>query len=221
MFKDKEDINHRNKKDYLKNIKLLSDAVQNDAPNYLNNFLLQGVESQEKLHNPNHKYCDYKKTDSNRITEKRICRCMYYFNSSKNEKCKNCLFSLKWKNESEYEIINYEVPMPKVVKKTGGIDLLLKSKNNNKIFATEVKPEYSTETLVRMIAEILTYCEISKYHLENYGKIIPSICFFKYSKQWEDYEIYKNNPHFKILMKKVQIFYITHTESSFDIHKLN
>ena len=147
---------------------------------------------------------------------------MYYYNlDNSNAKCADCLFTAPWKNVGDYEILDYEVPMPTVWNKVGGIDLLLKNKQDDTIYAVEVKPEKSKETLVRMVAEILTYVEISDYQVEKYGKVKPAICFFKDSIQWKDYDTYKDDPYFKIMMNQVEVFYITHTNSAFKICKMN
>lgn len=135
MFKDKVNINHRNDVEYPINIIDLSNAISQDksSKGFLKKYLLEDIVIEEKIHNPNHNFCNYKESDSDRITEKRICRCMHYYNNdAKNKKCTTCHFSAKWINKSDYEIIDYEVPMPTVVNKTGGIDLLLKSKIDGK-----------------------------------------------------------------------------------------
>lgn len=219
MFKDKANINHKTKSTYSANIKELAAAIK--AGN-TRNFLLENEEPKKGVHRPEHKGCTYSGKDNTRITEKRLCRCMHYYNlETPAAKCEKCPFTARRKNEGEYIILDYEVPMATVWKKVGGIDLLIQGKKDNTVYAVEVKPEKSKETLVRMVAEILTYAEISDYQLENYGKIKPGICFFKDSQQWHDYEAFKNDPDFKVLMSAVDVFYITHTDSAFQICKMD
>ena len=66
----------------------------------------------------------------------------------------------------------------------------------------EVKPVDSTETLTRMIAEILTYT------LDCAIEYKPGICFFEGSKQMEDFEKYRSNSDFQYILKFVKPFYI-------------
>ena len=98
----------------------------------------------------------------------------------------------------------------------GRIDWLLD--DNGNMLASEVKPPNSSETIVRMIAEILTYTIDTPY--------TPAICFFKttneghFSKQCKDYLKFKNNEDFLKIKKKtnLRILYITYNENTFTIH---
>lgn len=128
---------------------------------------------------------------------------MNYYDKS-NPTCQACSLERKWNNVGEYKVIDYEVPTDFVVDKVGGIDLLIKDKHGNK-YATELKPEGSKETLVRMIAEILTYAALKE---EEYK---PAICFFKDSVQCKDFckAEFQNDSAFQYLLSLIDVFYIT------------
>lgn len=210
-FKDNPTINHRSAQD--ENFEKMLNAING---NNLKGFLIKGEPDKSKPHIPDHSKCDYSKTDSERITEKRICRCFYYYNSSKKtDECDTCKFDYIKKNIGDIKITDYEVPSEFVVDGIGGIDWLLD--DNGTPLATEVKPHESTETLVRMIAEALTYTTNTNY--------TPAICFFlknKYgndTKQMCDYEKYRNNPTFREIVNKtnLRILGIETTDDTFRI----
>lgn len=210
-FKDNPTINHRTAQD--ENFNNLLNAINSDD---LKGFLIKGKADFEKPHTPDHSKCDYSKTDSKRITEKRICRCFYYYNSSKKtDECDACKFDYIKKNIGDIKITDYEVPSEFVIDGIGGIDWLLD--DNGTQLATEVKPPESTETLVRMIAEALTYTTDTNY--------TPAICFFiknKYgndTKQMCDYEKYRNNPTFREIVNKtkLRVLCIEITDTTFKI----
>ena len=193
-FKDNPTINHRSAQD--ENFEKLLNAING---NDLKCFLIKGEPDKNKPHIPDHSKCDYSKTDSERITEKRICRCFYYYNSDKiTDECATCPFAFKKKNIGDFKITDYEVPSEFVIEGIGGIDWLLN--DNGKLLATEVKPPKSSETLVRMVAEALTYTIGTNY--------TPAICFFlknKYgndTKQMVDYRNYRNTPAFRKIIDK-------------------
>lgn len=103
---------------------------------------------------------DYDEEPSNRITEKRICKCFYYRNNgSKNRICQKEKCEIKIFDENfilnNCDVLDYEIPVNYVADKIGEFDLLIKYENEN--YALEVKPPKSKETLLRMITEILTY----------------------------------------------------------------
>ena len=202
MFKDKETINRRNMVEYGENLRLLADVIRGNEKQRekLKEFLLEKDRKEEnKSHHPEHKICSGCKKEKDkkmRITEKRLCRCMYYFNhtphtTEQKSECDKCDFPVNRKNIGDYEILDYEVPMDKKWDKVGGVDLILKGKNNDVYYGVEVKPAYSNETLVRMAAEILTYGEINHYRGNIAGNqrisYKPGICFFKDSTQHKDY----------------------------------
>lgn len=193
-FKDNPTINHRSAQD--ENFEKLLNAING---NNLKGFLIKGEPDKNKPHIPDHSKCDFSKTDSERITEKRICRCFYYYNSDKiTNECATCPFAFKKKNIGDIQITNYEVPSEFVIEGIGGIDWLLD--DNGKLLATEVKPPESSETLVHMVAEALTYTIDTSY--------TPAVCFFlknKYgndTKQMVDYRKYRNTPVFREFIDK-------------------
>lgn len=213
LYKDKSEIQHRNKDAYKKSIGDLADKLRNTKKLDEDCFLLEGaLLNREKPHKPCHTECNHTKVSnvSGRPTEKRICRCMYYYNENA-ESCKKCTFKKKMEleNSSRYQIRDYEVPMDYVIKNVGGIDLEILDKETGIVYAAEVKPPKSHESLVRMIAEILTY---------TIGKVSdtyrPAICFFDGSCQANDFkkaEI-QNNDDFQHLLRMVDVFYITQEE---------
>ena len=100
----------------------------------------------------------------------------------------------------------------------GGIDWIIYDGEYK--LATEIKPPDSSETLVRMVSEILTY---------NIGKedTRPAICFFKnasdntkISKQCSDYLKYKESETFKSIVEKthLKVLYVTFDNDTFEIH---
>jgi hypothetical protein len=196
-FKDSPTINHRSAQD--ENFEKLLNAING---NNLKGFLIKGEPDKSEPHIPDHSKCDYSKTDSERITEKRICRCFYYYNSDKTtDECATCPFAFKKKNIGDIKITDYEVPSKFVIEGIGGIDWLLD--DNGKLLATEVKPPESSETLVRMVAEALTYTIDTSY--------TPAVCFFlktKYgndTKQMADYRKYRNTPVFREIIAKTNL----------------
>lgn len=238
MFKDRN-LNKRNDLDQKKNMKELVKAINDLSfnPNALKDLLLDGVIIKNQNHNPNHDSCTYSNSDSKRITEKRICRCMYYYNdidASKElkERCAICNYPAKLKNDSPFKILDYEVPMKKVSKNVGGIDLVIQGIDGT-VYGVEMKPPCGTETFVRMVSEILTYSELSDYEVEIKGtsyNFKPAICFFKkkslasnsiiHSTQWRDYHKWLNDHDFETLINSVKVFYVTINGNYFDIHEM-
>lgn len=214
LYKDRDGINHRNWKAYQENLHDLAERLRNCSSLDGDCFLLEGAAvDKTRPHHPNReKDCDFLKNPSDNIdrTEKRICRCMYYYQK---DKCVGCQFEHKMElqNSSRYEIKDYEVPMKFVMGQIGGIDLEIFDKKSGITYAAEVKPYWNTESLVRMIAEILTYT-IDKV-VDTYQ---PAICFFKNadSIQAKDFckEEIQKNPDFQYLMQYVQVFYITYEQ---------
>ena len=103
-----------------------------------------------------HEYCSKLSGDS--FTEKRLCRCMYYKNSNHETECELCGYRDRFKVTGDYQIIDYEVPAFYYGDGIGEIDLVISDGVN--CYATEVKPyKNNKETLLRMIAEIMTYTD--------------------------------------------------------------
>ena len=98
----------------------------------------------------------------------RLCKCLYYRNNGYPTRCDSCAFTSRFYLRGDYHIVDYEVPSFFCGKNIGEIDLVLQK--DNLLYATEVKPyadnvlsstqkQYkgNKETLLRMVAEILTY----------------------------------------------------------------
>ncbi len=206
LFKDKEDINHKSaeKANIEKLCKICKEASKGDGK--LNKEKLREklkVDKniiEDKEHNHEHEEC--KGCDTSTITEKRVCRCMYYYNSKKKkdcgESCKLCL--KKWNNQGIITIDNYEIPMKNVYKKVGGIDLILKFEG--KRYGVEVKPWYSKETISRMVAETLTYTSA----IEDDYK--PGILVFEKSNQFKVLKQLDNNEDWSVIKEYVKVFVI-------------
>lgn len=103
-----------------------------------------------------HEYCSKLGGDS--FTEKRLCRCMYFKNSNYETECELCEYRDRFKVTGDYQIIDYEVPAFYYGDGIGEIDLVIS--DGVDCYATEVKPyKNNKETLLRMIAEIMTYTD--------------------------------------------------------------
>ncbi len=214
FYKDSYGINHRSAIP-----KKLRELAQIIAESNYDEALLPHPRKRY-CHDDQHLACAMTETTSQeRVTEKRICRCWSYFNKAdRNQDCSTCNFKFKKKNLGKYEIIDYEVPTEFAMEQLGGIDWLLKK--DNRLIATEVKPPNSSETIVRMIAEILTYTVGTSYS--------PAICFFKTttdgtpSKQLIDYLKYKDNEDFLQIKERtgLEILYITFDKDTFSIHNV-
>ncbi len=220
MFKDKN-INRRNKKDYRANLSEFAQAIQK-GDQALADLLFGGVQLEAHKYAPDHSRCTYVEKPlppdkKPRVTEKRICRCMYFY--GKMAHCSSCSFPAKRGNGTpEFELSDYEQPTWYLADNVGGIDLVWTW--HGETYAVEVKPPNSTETLIRMVAEILTY------NWQNPKNYKPAICFFqhnsegKVSKQWREYLDWKNDPDFQTMIGKVHVFYITVDEGRFYIRHI-
>ena len=183
LVKDEKTINQRGKETYIKNCeKVYEYIIDAEKNNNYEEFFLDKSFITEKEHIPNREMCGMKEKDSSKLTEKRICRCMFYYNEKdkkNSDQCFKCKLNNKYKNISkDYIITDAEKPTKKVINSCGGIDLILKDKKG-KEYAVEVKPPKSQETLVRMVAEIYTYTI-------EYPQYIKSIAFFAGSQQEKD-----------------------------------
>ena len=110
MYKDRPEVNHRNYSDFLKVLHeealwLKKYYVDHEDKKTLEAILLPKDEiyapnkKYPKKHHPEHEGCDgINNPKSTKLTEKRICRCMYYY-SDTSKKCQNCLLQTKWKNK--------------------------------------------------------------------------------------------------------------------------
>lgn len=207
LLKDEKTINQRSTKKYIENCRILYDNIlKAEANNTFNEIFLDESLMTIKKHKPSHDKCSMKTTDSKKITEKRICRCMFYYNKDK-DKCFKCPLVKKYNNISKnYEVVEAEKPMEHVIKTCGGIDIVIKDKKDNTLYAVEVKPPKSDETIVRMVAEIYTYTTDFK----DYKKAIG---FFEGSTQEKDYNRYYDNEYFKNIVDKVTVFKFVEKEN--------
>lgn len=146
-----------------------------------------------------HKCCSGRSSgaSSENSTEKQICRCMYYRNSEYRSQCNDCaLIKLRRHIAGEYRIIDYEVPSHYYGDGIGEIDLLIG--DGETTYATEVKPpKGNSETLLRMVAEIMTYTAGNQ---EGYKKAIG---FFEDSDQ--DTEYVSISPEMELLLREADI----------------
>jgi hypothetical protein len=139
-----------------------------------------------------------------RFTEKRLCKCMYYYNSNYKTKCAQCDFKDRFGIVGEYKISDYEVPAFYYGDGIGEIDLIISDGNIR--YATEVKPyKNNDETLLRMISEILTYT--AGFPIGTYQK---AIAFFEKNpddgkKTFQQKEYEKMNPQISELLDKAHI----------------
>lgn len=200
LLKDIPTMNHRSEnKKYLK---MIADVLRraNAAEDYNDVLKCELLKNRlgEKEHKKCHKGCNG--CDTVKLTEKRICRCMYYYNTEDfpKERCKTCSIRVKWNNVGKIRVTEHEEPTKYVVDNLGGMDLIFDNQ-----YAVEVKPYKNKESLARMFAEILTYTIESQYK--------PAICFFEHSVQRKDFvQLYNdNNEDLLYLMQCVKVFYIS------------
>ena len=212
-YKDSAGINHRSA--LFKKMKELANIVCKD--NY--DEILLPHPRKKYCHADKHIHCTLNLGKAEKVTEKRICRCWNYYNKQcHSDKCDVCEFKFKRTNVGDIQILDYEFPTEFSMDNLGGIDWILNDEDEK--LATEVKPPESKETIVRMIAEILTYTIGTSY--------IPAICFFentsegRMSKQCEDYFKIKDNSDFISIKKKtgLRILYITFDDHTFLIRDL-
>ncbi len=186
----------------MDNLKLIAEickeAYASENPIDILKKRLRDKWEKEKVHIDTHEFCGQCQTDT--ITEKRICRCMNYFDENSKTCNEECKLKLKWKNVGDIKVLDYEKPTKNVMEKVGGMDLILDDH-----FAVEVKPYYSKETLSRMFSEILTYTVDEEFE--------PGIAMFKYnhdtgeeSYQWGVFQMLENEDYLREIMKHVKVF---------------
>lgn len=138
-----------------------------------------------------HEYCS--KLDGDSFTEKRLCRCMYYKNSNYETECELCGYRNRFKVTGDYQIIDYEVPAFYYGDGIGEIDLVIS--DGVDCYATEVKPyKNNKETLLRMIAEIMTYTDgyeegIYKKAIAFFEKNYDNGSFTSQQKEYDEKEL--------------------------------
>lgn len=153
--------------------------------------------------------------------EKRICRCLFYHN--KDNVTKNCEHCKYKKNyfivDSSFSICDYEDPSFYEGKGIGKVDIVLT--DGTDLYATEIKPhnkdnnDNNEETILRMIAEILTYT----YNNPIYKK---AIAFFNDTPQYDEYYALKERCKlFQIMdLAKINVFLITDIENKHEKFKI-
>lgn len=215
LYKDLKRINHRSQlRDSINEIAELIKSAGGVCENRsaLLRDLLNNADCKQE-HIPNHECCSGCTTK--KVTEKRICRCMYYY-MKKPEKCNECMLEEKWNNVGTIEVIDYERPTKYVLKNVGGMDLIIK--DGEQKYAVEIKPSKSKETLARMFAEILTYTIEMEAAIEE-KNIKPAICFFEDSEQMEEYKELRNEKNEAlayIMQFFVKVYYFKTKKNSAD-----
>jgi len=178
LFKD-----NISKTDYEKLVNDLKNAL-NEGQDALKLLLLGTTKPDKyskygKYESRQHNRCDGLKNE--KYTEKRLCKCMYYYNQTYKKRCDKCDITYRYKIIGDYEIVDYEVPAFYYGDGIGEIDLIINSSDS--LYATEVKPyQGNDETLLRMIAEIMTYT--LGYPDSKYKK---AIAFFEKTPQEKEY----------------------------------
>lgn len=190
MSKSKLFKNRITKTDYNALIKELSDANDGDTSSLMK-LLFCTEKPKEYPGKYKHKQHEKCKGLENEVSkEKRLCKCMYYLNSNYPKNCDRCSYQDRFKIIGDYRITDYEFPAYYSGKGIGNIDLIISKDDIH--YATEVKPyKGNGETLLRMIAEIMTYTE--GYPVTKYKK---AIAFFEKdrgdkgekTKQQKEYE---------------------------------
>ena len=205
LYKDERRINQKsNLRESMREIAELIEMAGGvcKSRSVLIEELLNGAESKQ-VHIPNHERCSG--CDTEKLTEKRICRCMYYYMKNP-KKCNVCMLEEKWNNVGAIEVIDYERPTKYVLKNVGGMDLIVK--DGEQKYAVEVKPSDSKETLARMFAEILTYTIEMEAAVEE-KNIKPAICFFEKSEQMAEYMelMEEKDEALEYIMQYVKVYY--------------
>lgn len=198
LFKDRI-----TKSDYKALVAKLTRAVE--AGDDALKLLLFGSEELDRYENHGsyefgqHNHCGGLKGSS--YTEKRLCKCLYYFNGEyrRQAECEKCDFRERYCLTGQYRITDYEVPAYYYAPGVGEIDLVLTDSESGISYAAEAKPDQGNdETLLRMVAEILTYT--LGYPAEKYQK---AIIFFGGTPQQEEYD--RAEPDMRSLLKKAGI----------------
>ena len=233
----------------INNVSKYNDIAENELNEGIDivETLLQGITvNREKIRDFNYEHetndCS---CDTSTRTEKRLCRCLALY-SKENENCQKCqlfnneFFGKKIKNA---KVIDYEIPVTGDGKDgIGKIDLLFKYDEDGKIYFTEVKPQWNTETILRMVAEIITYAELLKRHCSEVNSAaeefrrkynVPvtdcqkAILFMENSKQqrfWTDekYKYYVSDRLKKIIKEQnIAVFCLCMSGNNYYLKKYN
>ncbi len=200
----------------LKELAAICDEAYCNGVKYKNNSYLRKEMFDKNLsasgkHNPERSKCDWESDKKNpeKETEKRICRCMYYYDNCSDE-CRNkCPLNRKWceNEDSKIKVVGYEMPMSDAVPGVGGIDLLLD--DGNEKYAVETKrPEGNVDTIALMFAEIMTYTCDTEY--------LPAIAVFENGFHHRKIKklLKEKNEYFLKILKYIKIFIISYSENS-------
>ena len=136
---------------------------------------------------------DHKKISCNcvgRKTEKRWCRCLV--NSQRKtltNECETCDLKKTYAKPVENAVfVDFEVPVTNT-KSVGEIDLIMEY--NGKTYAVETQRPESNESVLRMVAEIITYVYCSGKEMNK------AIMFVKNSEQYCQWVGLKNGKDYK------------------------
>lgn len=173
LFKDKDQIG--TKTYYIDIAEELYSRIQNGED--LESILVPNNAEKMDDREYDHSVCNIIQTYTSTEREKRICHCMYGYNSNAYSDCDNCAMKYIYKSKpnSKSCVIDFEVPTRYEREKIGGVDIMLEYDSEK--YAVEVKPPNSDESLTRMIAEILTYTHALP---KKYNGARPAIAFFEY-----------------------------------------
>ena len=171
----------------------------------LSDFLIDATATKGKQKTPEHSGCDGFKNTPRSGGEKQICHCMFYFNSDFPKKCKESCDFVPWKKVGEITVDEFEYPSKYKIPGIGGIDLVLKYKNE--IYGAEVKPPDSGETVSRMIAEILTY-----YVVDKNIDFKPAIAVFRGSYQYNIIVKLEKDEDWLEIREHIMVFVIDYKE---------
>lgn len=165
----------------------------------------------KSIHTPNRDECSYSVEAKPRETEKRMCRCMYFCNKDNYAKCVECKYPHKYYIKNKNVVIeNYEIPTTYKETSIGNVDLIFKYDND--LYAVEVKPFDSPETLPRMIAEILTYSCDEKFNNKYKLGIMMPDDRKNGQEQLVEYERIKDTEEIKFIKEKITFFKYTRTK---------
>lgn len=182
----------------------------------------------------NHENCYFDSDSSNE--EKRLCRCLTLY-GTKGAKCGKC--ALKGKEYFARKVLNatvvdFEIPVSKKEDKVGKIDLLIDYEGV--LYCAEFKPIWNDESLLRMVAEIITYMYVwetcnreafdKKYH--SHSREVKKAIFFmegsEQYRQWTDegYAYYAKDGLRKIIKEQeIAVLVLRQKEDGYVIEKLN
>lgn len=149
------------------------------------------------------------------------------FNKRSNRREEN-IAMMMFKNEyyGLGKVLDYQVPLKDSKhKKTGKIDLISYDENTNTLYLIELKNDYSKETLLRCVLEIVTYSKqvngeklINDFELNKDVKIKPAILIFEDTKPFNNLK----DEYVNKLIKKYNIsIFIAESEEKFKITSAN